>query len=194
MSRFFKKLSYKYDYLNLELEETQELSDEYQVEFNKLFGKYFIDKNSEMWVNEATGEIRKERPEKEEEKEVKPKKVPNKKLKELYKTLSKFVHPDKGGNTELFNKVKDSYENEDLFSLLKFAGDYELKYEYDEKDKELISSSIKRVEDKINTLQNTLAWHYCTGDKHKKITVIKMLEKQLNIEVKQEDIPKELHL
>ena len=67
MSRFLKKLTHKYEFLKLELEEVKEEGDDYQVKWGQLFGKYFVDKNSEFWVNEETGELRSEKPENEKE-------------------------------------------------------------------------------------------------------------------------------
>ena len=44
------------------VEEVKEEGDDYQVKWGQLFGKYFVDKNSEFWVNEETGELRSEKP------------------------------------------------------------------------------------------------------------------------------------
>ena len=82
MSRYLKKISYKYEFLKLELEETEEELDSYLSEWNKHFGKYFIQKESEMWVNEETGELRKDLPEEDLEKPKKKQKP--EKLKKLY--------------------------------------------------------------------------------------------------------------
>ena len=49
MSRLLRKLSFKYEFLQLELEETEENADEYLTEFNKYFGKYFIDQQAELF-------------------------------------------------------------------------------------------------------------------------------------------------
>ena len=57
MSRFLKKLTHKYEFLKLELEEVLEESEEYSLKWGQLFGKYFADKNSEFWLNEETGEL-----------------------------------------------------------------------------------------------------------------------------------------
>ena len=99
MSRLLKKLSFKYEFLQLELEETEENADEYLTEFNKYFGKYFIDQQAEKWINEETGEIR-DKPPGEEEKKKREAKHP--KLKKLYKKLSTYMHPDKGGSDDDF--------------------------------------------------------------------------------------------
>ena len=54
-----KKYKLKYDYLKLELEDTQDRLKEYTLEWNSRFGKYFegLPSKQEVWVNEETGEI-----------------------------------------------------------------------------------------------------------------------------------------
>jgi len=42
MSRFLKKLTHKYEFLKLELEEVKEEGDDYQTRWGQLFGKYFV--------------------------------------------------------------------------------------------------------------------------------------------------------
>ena len=71
MSRFLKKLTHKYEFLKLELEETVEESEGYSQKWAQLFGRYFAEKESEFWVNEDTGELRKDLPEEEKEKKSK---------------------------------------------------------------------------------------------------------------------------
>jgi len=129
MSRSLKKLTHKYEYLKLELEELEEQSDEYTSEWSKLFGKYFIDRSKEMWLNEETGELRKEPPSEEEEskKDDKPEKI-----KKLYRKLSTKLHPDKGGSAEVFSDLKQFYESKNLIELLKLASDYNIDYELDD--------------------------------------------------------------
>jgi len=51
MSRFLKKLTHKYEFLKLELEEVLEESEEYSLKWGQLFGRYFADKNSEFCIN-----------------------------------------------------------------------------------------------------------------------------------------------
>ena len=79
-----KKLSFKYQFLKLELDDIVDSAEDYLTEFNKQFGKYFIDKNSEVWINEETGEVRDKPPA-----EIKSnKRAKDPKLKKLYKKLS----------------------------------------------------------------------------------------------------------
>ena len=188
MSRLLKKLSHKYQFLELELEETEESVDQYLTEFNKHFGRYFIDKKSEKWINEETGEIRDEPPVEEEVKRVKK----DPKLKKLYKKLSTVLHPDKGGSGKAFSTLKEYYDKNNLFGLIKLAADNNVNVILEDEDKALAEKSILGIQNTIQNLRNTLAWHYCTGDKNKKIQVIKMIEAQLQIKIEQKDYPKEL--
>ena len=189
MSRSLKKLSHKYEYLKLELEELKEQSDEYTSEWSKLFGRFFIDRNKEMWLNEETGELRKDPPTDEEEniKESKPEK-----LKKLYRKLSTVLHPDKGGSPEVFNELKQFYEAQNLIELLKLAGENNIEVELEDDDKELIDGSCVNISQKILNIQSTLSWLYFTGDKRKKLQVLAMVENELGIKIPKEDYPEEL--
>lgn len=189
MSRSLKKLTHKYEYLKLELEELEEQSEEYTSEWSKLFGRYFIDRGKEMWLNEETGELRKEPPSDEEEtkKDVKPEKV-----KKLYRKLSTKLHPDKGGSAEVFSYLKQYYESKNLIELLKLASDYNIDYELDEEDELLIQNSCYSISQKIEGVQSTLSWTYFTGDKKKKLYVIKMVEAELGIKIPENEYPEEL--
>tara|TARA_R110001592_G_scaffold141074_6_gene362395 strand:- start:4603 stop:5175 length:573 start_codon:yes stop_codon:yes gene_type:complete len=189
MSRIIKKLSHKYQFLELELEDTEEQAEEYATIFNRYFGKYFIDKNAEMWVNEETGEVRDQPP--SEQEKIKKRNKPEK-LKKIYKMLSKYLHPDKGGTDETFSELKQAYDYNDLLSLVKIAGNNNIEIEVSEEDIELAEKSINRLQKSIVNFQNTLAWHFCTGDKNKKIAVLHSVEKETGIKIKKEDYPEEL--
>lgn len=190
MSRYLKKISHKYEFLKLELEETEEELESYLSEWSKLFGKYFVQKESEMWVNEETGEMRKDPPGEEEKKPIKKQKP--EKLKKLYKKLSTYTHPDKGGKVDDFNAVKEAYQKENLLELLKFAGLYDLDFELEEEDETLVNKTFTNIQEEIQGHKGSMAWAFGTGDKAKKLAVIKMLEHKLGIEIKKEDYPKEL--
>ena len=193
MSRFLKKLTHKYEFLKLELEEVKEEGDGYQVKWGQLFGKYFADKNSEFWVNEDTGELRKEKPDEETDiDEIKSKPQKPKKLRDLYKKLSKHTHPDKGGDEDEFNQVKESYDKEDLLALLSLAGQYNVDFEIEDEDQEMVEKSCLSIENEINNTKSTLSWAYFTGDRSKKKAVLAMMEQQFNITIDPNDIPEEL--
>ena len=188
MSKTLKKLSHKYEFLKLELEETQEQADEYSKEWAKLFGKYFVDKGAEMWMNTETGELRNDIPDEEEVvKEAKPEK-----LKKLYRKLSARLHPDKGGTPEDFAELKEFYDAHNLLELLKYAGTYDIEYEVDELDEQTIQDSCIKIGEKIENTRQTLSWAYFTGDRNKKLGVIKMIEQQIGKEIPKEEYPEEL--
>ena len=192
MSRKLKKLTHKYEFLKLELEELEEQSEEYTLEWSKLFGKFFIDKNQEMWVNEETGEVRKDPPTDDEEEEFTQKEKKPEKVKKLYRKLSTVIHPDKGGTAEDFSLLKEYYEENNLLELLKFASDYNINYELDEEDELMIEGSCSKVDEKINNTKATLSWLYFTGDKNKKLHIIKVVENELGIKIPPEEYPEEL--
>ena len=190
MSRSLKKLTHKYEYLKLELEELEEQSEGYTSEWSKLFGKYFIDRSKEMWLNEETGELRKDPPTGEEEETKKDEKP--EKIKKLYRKLSTKLHPDKGGSAEVFSDLKQFYESKNLIELLKLASDYNIDYELDEEDELLIQNSCYSISQKIQGVQSTLSWLYFTGDKKKKLQVIQMVENELGIKIPVNEYPQEL--
>lgn len=190
MSRLLKKITYKYEFLKIELEETEEELEDYLKHWNKIFGRYFIQPETEVWVNEETGEVRKDPP--GEEPEPTPKKAKPEKLKKLYKKLSTFTHPDKGGNVDDFNAVREAYQDENLLELLKFAGLYGVDFELEEEDEALVESTCDTIKEQIEGHKGSMAWAYGKGDRKKKLEVLHMLEHHLGIQIKKEDYPKEL--
>jgi len=188
MSRFIRKLSSKYDFLTLELEETEEKFDQYVKEWTGLFGKYLSQKEQVIYVNEETGEISNEIPDESK----KDKEKPSSKIKRLFKKLSLKAHPDKGGSEEEFNKLQNYYSNNDLLGLLLASSDYDVEIEIDEEDEDLLEKSCNKLEEKIDSFQKTLAWAYFTGNKKTKLNIIKALEKDLKLEIDKSDYPEEL--
>jgi len=102
------------------------------------------------------------------------------------------MHPDKGGSDEDFAELKQAYDNNDFFDLIKLATKYDIKVVLEEEDQKVAEKSILGIQKTIQNCTNTLAWHYCTGDKNKKIQVIKMIETQLSIVIDPKNYPKEL--
>ena len=193
MSKKLQKLTHKYEFLKFELEEVEEALESYMVEWNRYFGKYFRSDSKEVWVNEETGEMKLDEPSAEE---IKPNRKARRakppRLKKLYKEISKYTHPDKGGDPDKFKEVLESYENEDLVELLKYAGLYKIDFEVEDEDEAIIEKSCTDFQNKIETHKNSMAWAYFTGDRNKKLGVIKMLEAYLKQEIKKEDYPPDL--
>ena len=184
MSVNLKKFFHRYQFLKLELDETEEVAQKYISEFNKIFGKYIVDKNSEMWVNEETGEIRPDKPDSEAPKSKPPK---PEKIKKLYKTLSKYTHPDKGGDIEDFNAIKTAYEKNNLLELIQYAGKYDVEVEVAEEDLNLLDKSCSGLESQIEGYRKSPAWTFYTGNKNQKIGILKMMEQALGIKIPEEE-------
>ena len=180
-SKDFRKFYHRYEYLKLELEETQEEFDKYDIDWNKRFGKYFNKIQEEFWVNETTGEIRKDKPDNSDKKEKTPEKV-----KKLYRKLSTKVHPDKGGDVNEFNEVREFYQEKDLLGLLNYASKYNLDVDIDENDYKLLEKNCAKLNNKIKFLRSSVIWNFYTGkDNMKKHCINQMeIENDVKIDVK----------
>lgn len=179
MSRLLKKYSYQYQYLKLQKEDTEEEFDLLQVEWKKIFGKYFSQIKNEVWINEETGEVRTEPP--GEEENTKPEKP--EKLKKLYRKISTKAHPDKGGSDEEFSNIKECYEKNDILGLLNYASENDIKFDIDDDDEALFKKSIKTLENDIKKMELSLIWSFFKGNDAIKMRVIKQLEIEHKIEI-----------
>lgn len=188
MSRILKKYSHKYEFLKLELEDYQEEFDEFEVTWKEIFGKYFSNIKTEMWVNEETGEIRDKPPSDEPEK----KSTKADKVKKLYRKASTLAHPDKGGDVEDFNYIKNCYENNDLLGLISYASQNDIEVEVTEEDKEVLEKNCLRLQNKIQGVRSTLIYNFFTGNDRKKKAVIAQLEHDHNVKIDEKDIFKQL--
>lgn len=188
MSRILKKYSHKYEFLKLELEDFQDEFDEYEVTWKELFGKYFSNIKTEMWVNEETGEIRDKPPSDEPEK----KSTKADKVKKLYRKASTLAHPDKGGDVDDFNYIKTCYENNDLLGLISYASQNDIEVEVTEEDKEILEKNCLRLQNKIKGVRSTLIYNFFTGNERRKKAVIAQLEHDHNVKIDEKDIFKQL--
>lgn len=185
MSRLLKKYSLKYQYLQLELEDTQEEYELQEVEWKEIFNEYFNNIKTEMWVNQETGEMRDKPPGEEGKKKPKDK---SSKVKKLYRSASKIAHPDKGGSEEEFNNLKSCYESNDLIGLISYASEKDIPFEIEEEDKELLELSCKSVQGNIRKLRTSLIWNFFEGDDQMKTRVITQLELEHNIKIDREKV------
>ena len=187
MSRILKKYSHKYEFLKLELEDFQEEFQDFESEWIKLFGEYFSNIKTEYWVNEETGEVRKDPPEKETPKVEKARKV-----KRLYRRASTKAHPDRGGNIDDFNYIKSCYDNNDLLGLLSYASQNGIEFDVNDNDKEILEQNCMRLQTKINNLRKSLIWSFFKGNDITKNGVIKQLELEHNIKIDKKKILNQL--
>ena len=221
MNRKLKKYYLKYEYLKLEDEEIGEVLSEYIKDFEKYFDKFYktpppnkkYDSQKEVWVNEETGEVRntpppnfvddftehyenfkREEAERERVRKERMEDLKNRpeKLKKLYKKLAYYVHPDRGGSNDLFQKVNQAYESNNLMTLLNMAGEYELEYDVDDSDEKILHKNLNELEKEIDRKRSTLAWAWGSGDKTTRKYVVSEVERQTGWKVKETDLPDDL--
>lgn len=171
----YKKWVYKYKYLQAEFEEVNHLKIKYLREFEKLFT--FKDKKPSQSVKDAIEESNKPKP-----------KVPKQKnTKNLYKKLSKKVHPDRGGSNEEFIELNELYEEGDLLGMITKAEEYDINTDEFKEDKvELeFEHSCWVLEEKTNELKQTLAWKWGTSPEKDKKSLMDMFEQMYGLVLKE---------
>ena len=162
MSKKFKKYSLKVEFLNLELEERDELFKEYNTSFNRDFRREIQYLNS----------IKKEE-KKNNNVEGVPKPKPSKLSQKIYRNLAKILHPDvsKIDDAEsIFKTITDYYESDNLIGLISAYNEYKLDI-LDISDEEFIflEQKIKEAEDKIKSYEQTLCWVWQKSEEDKDI-------------------------
>jgi hypothetical protein len=155
-----KRYLTQYDYLDLELEETQYMFDKYNKQFLKEY--YNIDEPSEPKIvipNETTMEL----PDIEIDIDLEPDDL---QLKKLYRLLSLKTHPDKNNGSqeskEAFAEINKAYKDKNILKLFKFG----LKYKIEinsviiHECTTLFENSITDMKTKIEHIKKTVAWNW----------------------------------
>lgn len=218
MNRKLKKYNLKYEYLKLESEDVEDDFWSFVKDFENHFDKYYqkpkkgtpTAKERNVWVNEETGEVRYEAPETsledmfEENKRAQEKKEQERverieemksrpdRLKRLYKKIAVKTHPDRGGTEEEFQDVNDAFTKMDLATLLNYAGKYEVNYEVEDDDIEILEKNLNELEQSIKQRKSTLAWKWGTGDTNARHEVVKTIKHQTGWDVEESDLPEDL--
>jgi hypothetical protein len=151
LSKKFKKYSLKVEFLNIELEERDELFKKYNQDFNSDFKKEI------QFLNSIKNDVKIE---KNKHCVVKPN--PSKLSQKIYRNLAKILHPDvsKIDNAEaIFKTVTDDYENDNLIGLISFYNEYKLDIvDISDEEFKLIEQKIVEAEEKIKKYESTLCW------------------------------------
>ena len=113
-------------------------------------------------------------------------------LKKLFKKLATILHPDRGGSDEDFYKINEAYDEGDLVTLLKYAKEYGIEYEFDTSDSEIFEENLSKIELEINRMKGTLAWVWGTGDPKTRMRVVRTVETQTGHKVNEDDLPDDL--
>jgi len=180
----YKKWIYKYKYLKCEFDETKELRDKYQKDFNLKFT--FKDKQTHKdpeinknpnidWDIELEENINEE-----DHLTISPKKEKNKKVKELYKKLSKKLHPDKGGNEKDFNELNEFYESENILEMAIKAE--ELNIEIEDINEHFSDDNFlnlcSNLEEQSLFIKKTLAWRWAIATEEERKILVQLFEQQ----------------
>lgn len=160
----FDKIIYQYKYLQLDFndlkDEDLKLKSIFENDFKNLLSKFKIEENVEK-----TDEIR----------------TIDEKVKELYKHVSKFVHPDKGGSSEVFVKLNTSYKENDILGILSIAMDKNIEVDIEDSDMNLLQNSINEIENKIIHQKNTFSYIWEYGTQTQRANIIDTLESKYNV-------------
>jgi hypothetical protein len=186
----YKKWIYKYKYLLAEQDEIEKNFTEYATEFNKVFRRKEEPlkenkKSNVNWDTEVEGEeednvVDGEEIEKEE---VKEKKEP-KKGRELYKKISKEVHPDKGGDEEDFKAISELYHEGDILGMYLKAEELGVKLEDSDLGdaEENFELSCASISEKNMVKMQTLAWVWAKAPPEKRKELIVQIKNTYNLE------------
>lgn len=142
----YQKWIFKYQFLQ---EESKDLE---QQEKNNIqtFYEYFTNPEQEKEENQKTTSL-------DESVSSKNSNLPGK---ELYKALSKVLHPDKGGDGDEFAIISLMYKNEDTIGLYLKCEEYQINVDkYLNED--LINSfknTCNLIEEKHKQIKNTISW------------------------------------
>ena len=162
----YKKWIHKYKFLQEDLIDTQTQLEKYI----KIFYEDFSSEEEESSDPVESNSL--------------PERISDNQCKPIFKRLSKTLHPDRGGNSEDFIKISDSYRNQDIIGLYLIAEKYNIDIEDLITDEilPLFESSCTLIDEQITQKTNTIAWDWCniTDPKQKEI-VIKYLKDEHNI-------------
>ena len=171
----YKKWIHKYKYLKYELEETENFQKEYIKVFNSLF-KFREQKELPTPIIP--------------EEDFFPKKIKQNKeknIKNLYKKLSKKLHPDKGGTEEEFTELNKLYEENNILEMAIKAEELNLEIKNSEElfSEENFLTLCKTIEEKTEFLKSTLAWKWAKADEEYKKVLLPLFEKQHGVVLKE---------
>ena len=171
----YKKWIYKYKYLLAEQDEIETKLPEYTTSFNS------------AWIDKRTPEVpkikKKSNVDWDIEMDEKPKKEP-KKGRELYKKISKEVHPDKGGDEDDFKAISELYHEEDILGMYLKAEELGVELEENELGsvEETFEKSCSVIENKNKIKKETLAWVWATCPPEGKEALIASIQMNFKLE------------
>jgi|TARA_A100001011_G_scaffold399575_1_gene508915 hypothetical protein len=157
LSKKFKKYSLKIEFLNIELEERDEMFKKYDEEFKKDF------RDEIMFLNFSQN---KEKKESNTIEVARPN--PSKLSQKIYRNLAKILHPDVSQLLDaevVFKQLSDYYEKDNLIGLIAMYNQYKSDMlDISDKEYQILEQKIKEVEIKIKSYENTLSWVWANAN------------------------------
>ena len=115
------------------------------------------------------------------------KKRPRKIVNDIFKKLSTKLHPDKGGDKELFQQANEAKENNNLSELLDIANEVNVRIEDTEDMIPILQERNHITQNKIDMIEKSLAWQwYFYDDEEKekaKPIFLDILKKELKLDI-----------
>jgi hypothetical protein len=170
-----KRYLTQYEYLELELQETEYLFEQYNKQFLKEY--YNVDEPAKPNIviqtdEELDFEINVQLEGEGEDDSIDKETLAQ--LKKLYRLLSLKTHPDKNNGSkeskEIFATINKAYKDKDIIQLLKFALKFHIEVTSSiiNKCMCLFEKSIDEMKGKIEHIKTTVAWNWGTATEEEK--------------------------
>ena len=181
-----KKLQKELDYWHSELEYVKEILKEYHIEFETYHREYCAERNIDL------AGLNKQSSKKVDQMLNKPVKIDNgvlsqsgRKYKDvfnrIYKKMAKKLHPDIGGDEEVFKQVTSAMGEKDIKKLLDICQEHDIIIDISDDLIKLLKEQIGETKDLINKEKSTYSWslYSCEENKKCKQNVVKKFLKHL---------------
>jgi hypothetical protein len=175
-----KKLILELEMLDIEENYNNEFVSNYRPLFNEHLRK-FAPEFAEKPAPPPSENTELEQPEKDP---IKVDEEELKKIRKIYKEISKICHPDKTNVIELnemYIQAKLLYEKNDLLGLIKISNKLSLNFEIEDDDVVVLRRSLKDKRENLMKIEGTFLWLWANAKTdEEKEAVIKMYVEQLS--------------
>lgn len=156
----FKRLVLLASAYKLELEELEEMDEQYIETFSNDFSEESIFDSTQKSIEPITSS--QESYQEQSSSQVKPKDGP---LKKIYRYLANKYHPDKGGCEEKFKKIQADYEKNNVFAMIEEIHKYDDVPSLPEKDLIELEKLIEKQRKKSDEIKQTCRWAWAHSNK-----------------------------
>lgn len=174
-----KKLILELELIEIDESYAKEFVSNYRGKFNehlkKISPEFYNKSNSENADSNSVIEREAEKVIDADEEELK-------KIKKIYKEISKICHPDKTKDDNLNNlyvEAKLLYEKNDLLGLIKISNKISLDFEIDSNDVSILKRTLQDKKAKLMKIEGTFLWLWVNAEtEEQKESIIKMYVQQ----------------